>query len=94
MPGATAPAHHLDALSKHILIDPEVCGGRPIVAGTRMRVIDVLDALANGAGIGELITDFPYLTRDDVQACLFYAARSLDHCVVCTAGSEATSDAS
>lgn len=69
-------------MSERIVIDPEVCGGRPIVAGTRMRVIDVLDALAGGAGIDELIADFPYLTREDVQACLFYAARSLDHCVV------------
>ncbi len=38
-------------MSERIVIDPEVCGGRPIVAGTRMRVIDVLDALASGAGM-------------------------------------------
>ena len=69
-------------MSEHIVIDPEVCGGRPIVAGTRMRVIDVLDALAAGAGIDELVADFPYLTRADVHACLAYAARSLDHRVV------------
>jgi uncharacterized protein (DUF433 family) len=69
-------------MSERIVIDPEVCGGRPIVAGTRMRVIDVLDALASGAGIDELIADFPYLTREDVHACLAYAARSLDHRVV------------
>lgn len=70
------------AMSERIVIDPEVCGGRPIVAGTRMRVIDVLDALASGAGIDELLADFPYLSREDVQACLSYAARSLDHRVV------------
>ena len=69
-------------MSERITIDPEVCGGRPIVAGTRMRVTDVLDALADGAGIDELLGDFPYLTREDVQACLAYAARSLDHRVV------------
>ena len=72
-------------MSERIVIDPEVCGGRPIVAGTRMRVIDVidvLDALAAGAGINELVADFPYLTRADVHACLAYAARSLDHRVV------------
>jgi uncharacterized protein (DUF433 family) len=73
---------HPSAMTKRIVTDPEVCGGRPIVAGTRMRVIDVLDALANGAGIDELLADFPYLTRKDVQACLAYAARSLDHRVV------------
>ena len=69
-------------MSERIVIDPEVCGGRPIVAGTRMRVIDVLDALASGAEIDELLADFPYLSREDVQACLAYAARSLDHRVV------------
>lgn len=69
-------------MSERIVIDPEVCGGRPIVAGTRMRVSDVLEALAAGGGIDELIADFPYLTRDDVLACLAYAARALDHTVV------------
>lgn len=69
-------------MTERIVIDPEVCGGRPIVAGTRMRVIDVLDALAAGAAIDELVDDFPYLTREDVAACLAYAARSLDHRVV------------
>ena len=69
-------------MTERIVIDPEVSGGRPLVAGTRMRVIDVLDALANGAEIDELLADFPYLSREDVQSCLGYAARSLDHRVV------------
>lgn len=55
-----------------ITIDPEVCGGRPIIAGTRMRVIDVLDALAAGASADELVGDFPYFTSEGVQACLAY----------------------
>ena len=65
-----------------IVIDPEVCGGRPIIAGTRMRVSDVLDALASPVSIDELLADFPYLTREDIQACLAYAARAIDHAVV------------
>ena len=69
-------------MTDRIVIDPEVCGGRPIVAGTRMRVVDVLDALASGDSVDELVADFPYLTREDIQACLVYAARSLDHRVV------------
>ncbi len=67
---------------QRIVIDPAVCGGRPIVAGTRMRVSDVLDALAAGAGIDQLLADFPYLGREDVLACLRYAARAVDHAVV------------
>lgn len=67
---------------QRIVIDPAVCGGRPIVAGTRMRASDVLDALAAGAGIDELLADFLYLTREDVLACLAYGARAVDHSVV------------
>lgn len=69
-------------MTNRIAIDPEVCGGRPIVAGTRMRVADVLDALASGATIDELVTDFPYLTHEDIIACLAYGARAVDHAVV------------
>ena len=69
-------------MTKRIAIDPDVCGGRPIVAGTRMRVADVLDALASGATIDELVTDFPYLTHEDIIACLAYGARAVDHAVV------------
>jgi uncharacterized protein (DUF433 family) len=67
---------------QRIVIDPEVCGGRPIVAGTRMRVADVLDALASGVTAEELVADFPYLAREDVLACLAYGARAVDHAIV------------
>lgn len=65
-----------------IVVDPAVCGGRPIVAGTRMRVSDVLDALSSPVSVDELLADFPYLTREDVNACLAYGARAVDHAVV------------
>ena len=69
-------------MSERVVIDPEVCGGRPIVAGTRMRVSDVLDALASPASVEELLADFPYLTHEDISACLAYGARAVDHTVV------------
>ena len=69
-------------MSTRVVIDPEVCGGRPIVAGTRMRVSDVLDALASPVSVEELLTDFPYLKREDINACLAYGARAVDHTVV------------
>ncbi len=65
-----------------VVIDPEVCGGRPIVAGTRMRVVDILDALASGASIDEILTDFPYIAREDVLACIAFGARAVDHTIV------------
>ncbi len=68
-----------------IAIDPAVCGGRPIIKGTRMRVTDVLETLAGGASVDEIVADFPYITKADVRAVLAYAARSADHPVVIAA---------
>ena len=68
-----------------IAIDPAVCGGRPTVRGTRMRVSDVLEMLAGGATSAEIAGDFPYLSDDDVRAVLAYAAGLADHPVVIAA---------
>lgn len=68
-----------------ISIDPEVCGGRPVIEGTRVRVTDVLEMLAGGATPGEIVGDFPYLSEDDVRAALSYAAHQADHPVVLAA---------
>ncbi len=65
-----------------IVTNPEVCGGRPIIAGTRMRVADVLGMLAGGASEAEIIADFPYLSAEDIRACLAYAAEAVDHRIV------------
>ena len=68
-----------------IAIDPAVCGGRPVVAGTRVRVTDVLEMLAGGASAAEIAADFPYVSEDDVRAVLAYAATAADHPVVLAA---------
>ncbi len=70
------------ALTGRISVDPEICGGRPCIRGTRVRVIDILDMLAGGANEAEILDDLPYLAPDDIRAALAYAARSLDHRVV------------
>ena len=57
-----------------IAIGPEICSGPPTIAGTRVRVEDVLDALAEGVSEAELLADFPYITAADVRACLAFAA--------------------
>jgi uncharacterized protein (DUF433 family) len=44
-----------------ITVDPEVCFGKPVIAGTRVRVMDVLAMLAGGATRAEILSDFPYL---------------------------------
>jgi len=62
-----------------ISVDPAICGGRPTVAGTRMRVTDILDLLASGVSEQEILADFDYVKREDIRACLAYAARATDH---------------
>ena len=57
-----------------ITTDSEICGGRPTIAGTRMRVTDILEMLAQGVGEEEIVADFPYVSLDDIRACLAFAA--------------------
>ncbi|MEO7085828.1 MAG: DUF433 domain-containing protein [Gemmatimonadaceae bacterium] len=59
---------------ERIVLDPEVRFGKPVVRGTRITVGDILGYLAGGMSEGELLADFPQLTRDDVRACLAFAA--------------------
>lgn len=58
------------------IITIEACkrGGQPCIRGMRITVYDVLSYLAAGMSEDELLSDFPYLTRDDIRACLTYAA--------------------
>ncbi|WP_309617850.1 DUF433 domain-containing protein [Salinibacterium sp.] len=70
------------ALFDRIIVDPEVVHGRPVVRGTRVRVTDVLSLLAEGASEAEILEDYPYLTAEDIRACLAYAAAQTDHAIV------------
>lgn len=57
-----------------VTIEPGKRGGKPCIRGLRITVYDVLGYLASGMTTDEILIDFPYLTRDDVLACLAYAA--------------------
>ena len=57
-----------------VTVDPAVRGGQPCIRGMRITVYDVLDYLASGMSVEEVLCDFPYLTREDVQASLAFAA--------------------
>ena len=58
-----------------ITIVPGLCGGRPTIRGLRVTVADVLEMLAGGATHDEILTDYPYLEREDIAACLDFAGR-------------------
>ncbi len=57
-------------MEDRIVIDPAVCNGRPIVRGTRITARTVLEFLGAGDSIGDVLDEYPTLTRDDVLACL------------------------
>ena len=57
-----------------ITVEPGKRGGKPCIRGMRMTVYDVLDYLASGMSTEQLLNDFPYLTEEDIRACLSYAA--------------------
>ena len=57
-----------------ITVEPGKRGGKPCIRGMRITVYDVLSYLAAGMTHQELLDDFPYLTEEDILACLSYAA--------------------
>ncbi len=57
-----------------ITLEPGKRGGKPCIRGLRITVSDVLEYLASGMSEDEILRDFPDLTRDDIRACLAFAA--------------------
>ncbi len=58
-----------------ITIEPGKRGGKPCIRGMRITVYDVLEYLASGMTQQEILDDFPYLTKEDILACLSFAAQ-------------------
>lgn len=57
-----------------ITIEPGKRGGKPCIRGLRITVYDVLENLASGMTHAEILDEFPYLTEEDIRACLAFAA--------------------
>lgn len=72
-------------LLSRITIAPGMCGGKPCIRDTRMRVRDVLELLAADAPMDEILRDYPQLEREDILATIAYAAQQTDHVVLKTA---------
>ena len=72
----TACSLTIRAMSYHdiITIEPGKRGGKPCIRGMRITVYDVLEYLASGMSHQEVLQEFPYLTEEDIRACLAYAA--------------------
>ena len=64
-------------LLSRITVDPNICHGKPCIRGLRYPVESVLEYLASGDSFEDVLAEFPDLEREDLLACLEFAARSL-----------------
>lgn len=73
-------------MNDRVVIDPQVCHGKPTIKGTRIMVSNVLGLLAGGYSFAQVTEHFPELTHADVKAAIEYAAASVDDDVVLMRG--------
>ena len=60
--------------SEYIIIDSQIRFGKPCIKGTRISVYDVLNWMASGMSIADILSDYPELNQEQITACLSYAA--------------------
>ena len=65
-------------LLARITVDPKVMVGKPVIRGTRLTVEYILNLLAHGAIVKDILTEYKGLTQEDIQACILFATKSLE----------------
>jgi len=69
----------LSATLDRITVNPERCGGRPCIRNMRIRVSDVIDLIANGLTVKEVLEEMPDLENEDIRQALSYASARISH---------------
>ncbi|MCY7328954.1 MAG: DUF433 domain-containing protein [Saprospiraceae bacterium] len=64
---------------KHIISDPDILHGKPIIKGSRISVQLILEWIASGASISDIVVEFPHLSVESVREAVLYASRFADH---------------
>ncbi|CAN5539205.1 hypothetical protein BH10BAC2_BH10BAC2_09830 [soil metagenome] len=72
----------INTLPSRITSNPGIFNGKPIIRGMRFKVSVVLEYLASRMTEQELLEDYPYLEKEDITACLLYAAKRLNHTIL------------
>ncbi len=62
-------------MAERITVQADICNGKPVICGTRITVQTVLEFLAAGDSVEDVLAEYPSLTAEDVRACLDYASR-------------------
>ncbi len=76
-------------LLNRITINPKVMVGKPVIRGTRLTVEFILNLLAHGATIDEILKEYQGLKEDDIRACILFATKSLENTVFMPFATEA-----
>lgn len=66
-----------DQLFERIVLNPKIIVGKPVIRGTRLTVQYILNLLAHGATVDEILQEYKGLTKEDILACSFYASETL-----------------
>jgi uncharacterized protein (DUF433 family) len=64
-------------MSERIIIDPNICNGKPTIRGTRITVQTIVEFLSEGDSIADVLEEYSQISREDVQACLEYMAKRM-----------------
>lgn len=65
-------------MSERIIVDPQICSGKPCIRGTRIMVTTILGMIAGGYSVERVLAAYPELTQEDVAAALDYASHVID----------------
>ncbi len=68
-----------EKLLERIVINPKVMTGKPVIKGTRLTVEFILNLMAHGAAIQEILGEYEGLTQADIQACILFAGKALEN---------------
>ena len=67
-----------EQLLERIAVNPKVMAGKPVIRGTRLTVEYILNLLAHGATVEEILVEYPGLSRENIQACILFASKALE----------------
>jgi uncharacterized protein (DUF433 family) len=68
----------MDNLLNRITSSPDICFGKPVIRGTRMALVFLMEHIAAGDTAEEILEAFPFLEKEDILACLQYATQLMD----------------
>ena len=68
----------MENLLERVVVDPKILAGKPVIRGTRIPVYLVVELMAAGTNVNDVVKEYPELQEDDVKAALLYASRLLE----------------